>query len=131
MDFDDNVSELGGGGPYAGLADAQLRSALRFAETHLRSVQDDHDSLCRLYRDEIAAMRSHLIDRLIARVITRAKPLSDQQRLELLRRFEWRAMPRAKVVSLVRSASRGRTDHLEALSEIEAMAILLYLGARP
>ena len=130
MDFDYDVRVPGGRGSYGGLADAQLRSAIRFAEAHLGSIQDDHESLCRLYRYEIATMRAQLMERLVRRIITRAKPLSDQQRCELVRRFERHAMPRAKVVSLVRSASRGRTVHLEALSEIEAMAILLYLGAQ-
>jgi|SRR5579862_3456814 len=130
MDFDDDVTGVDSIGPYASLPDAQLRSAIRFAELHLGSIQDDHECLCRLYRHEIATMRGHLLDRLIARIITRAKPLADQQRLELLRRFERRATSPEKVVSIVRAVSRGRTEHLDALSEIEAMAILLYLGVR-
>ena len=36
-------------------------------------------------------------------------------------------MPPVEVASLVRAASRGRTDQLDALSEIEAMALLLRL----
>lgn len=129
MDFDDNVTAASGtAGPYASLSDAQVRSAIRFAEVHLRSVQDDYDTVRRLYRQEIDIMRGHLIDRLLARIITRAKPISDEQHHELLRRFERQATPPATVVSLVRAASRGRTDHVEALSEIEAMAILLLLG---
>lgn len=131
MDFDDDVSAPADAtDSFADLDDAQLRSALRFVHAHLRSVQDDHAILCRLYRQEIAIMRGHLIDRLLARIITRAKPLSDQQRLELLRRFERHATPPATVVSLVRAASRGRTDHMGALSEVEAMAILLHLEGR-
>lgn len=131
MDFDDHVSAPADAtDPFASLDDAQLRSALRFVHAHLRSVQDDHDILCRLYRQEIAIIRSHLIDRLLGRIITRGKPLSDQQLVELLRRFERHATPRAKVVALVRAASRGRTDHMEALSEVEAMAILLHLEGR-
>ncbi len=128
MDFDDDrdvpVSTADG---YAHLNDAQLRAAIHFAETHLRSVEEDHEALRRAYCDEIAVMRSHLVDRLLARILARARPLSDQQRGELHRRFERRATPAVEVGSLVRAASRGRTARLDALNEIEAMALLLRL----
>ena len=128
MDFrDDRDAPVNATSEYSHLNDAQLRSAIRFAEAHLRSVEEDHDALRRAYCDEIALMRRHLIDRLLVRILARAKPSSEQQRSELRRRFERRAMPPVEVASLVRAASRGRTDRLDALSEIEAMALLLRL----
>lgn len=72
-------------------------------------------------------MRSHLVDRLLARILARATPLSQQQCGELRRRFEQRATPAVEVASLIRAASRGRTARLDALNEIEAMALLLRL----
>jgi hypothetical protein len=45
---------------YSQLNDEQLRSAIRFAEKHLRWVQEDHTALLRAYREEINAMRRHL-----------------------------------------------------------------------
>ena len=48
---------------YSQLNDRQLRSAIRFAEKHLRWVEEDHVTLLRAYREEIDAMRQHLIDR--------------------------------------------------------------------
>jgi hypothetical protein len=131
MDFDDDrdvpVSTADG---YSQLSDAQLRAAIRFAEGHLRSVEEDHETLRSAYRDEITAMRSHLVDRLLARILARARPSSDQQRGELRRRFEQRATPAVEVASLVRAASCGRTARLDALNEIEAMALLLRLKPR-
>lgn len=131
MDFDDDrdvpVSAADG---YCHLNDAQLRTAIRFAQAHLRSAEEAHEALRRAYCDEIELMRSHLIDRLLARLLARAGPLSDQQRSELRRRFERRATPAVEVASLVRAASRGRTAWLDALNEIEAMALLLRLGSR-
>lgn len=130
MDFDDDrdVPATTAGG-YSHLNDVQLRSAIRFAETHLRSVEEDHEALRRAYRDEIAMMRSHLVDRLLARILARTRPLSEQQCSELRRRFERRATPAVEVASLVRAASRGRTARLDALNEIEAMALLMRLEA--
>jgi hypothetical protein len=128
MDFrDDRDASVNATSDYSHLNDAQLRSAIRFAEAHLRSVEEDHDALRRVYGDEIALMRRHLIDRFLVRILARARPSSEQQRSELRRRFERRAMPPVEIASLVRVASRGRTDRLEALSEIEAMALLLRL----
>ena len=128
MDFRDDLdAPVSATSEYSHLNDAQLRSAIRFAEAHLRSVEEDHDALRRAYCDEIALMRRHLIDRLLVRILARARPSSEQQRSELRRRFERRATPAVEVASLVRAASRGRTDQLDALSEIEAMALLLRL----
>jgi hypothetical protein len=76
MDFDDDPgAPVDSGSPYSNLSDLQLRSAISFAESHLRTVEEDHRALCRAYRDEIATMRSHLVDRLLARIITRAAPV--------------------------------------------------------
>ncbi len=128
MDFRDDLdAPLNGTSEYLHLNDAQLRLAIRFAEAHLRSVEEDHHALRRAYCDEIALMRRYLIDRLLVRILGRAKPSSEQQRSELRRRFERRAIPPVEVASLVRATSRGRTDQLDALSEIEAMALLLRL----
>jgi tRNA C32,U32 (ribose-2'-O)-methylase TrmJ len=128
MDFrDDRDALVSPTSEYASLNDSQLRSAIRFAEAHLRSVEEDHDALRRAYRDEIGVMRRHLVDRLLVRIFVRARPSSEQQRSELRRRFERHAMPSVEVASLVRAASKGRTDRLDALSEIEATALLLRL----
>ena len=128
MDFRDDLDAPVSAIPeYSHLDDAQLRSAIRFAEAHLRSVEEDHDALHRAYCDEIALMRRHLIDRLVVRILARASPSSEQQRSELRRRFERRATPAVEVASLVRAVSRARTDQLDALSEIEAMALLFRL----
>ena len=128
MDFDDDRDvPVSATSEYAHLNDAQLRAAVRFAEAHLRSVEADHEALRRVYCDEIALMRSHLIDRLLARILARARPLSYQQRSELRRRFERRGTPAVEVASLVRAASRGRTARLDALNEIEAMGLLMRL----
>jgi hypothetical protein len=128
MDFRDDLdAPVSGTSEYSHLNDAQLRSAIRFAEAHLRSVEEDHDALRRAYCDEIALMRRHLIDRLLVRILARASPSSEQQRSELRRRFERRATPAVEVASLVHAVSRGRTNQVDALSEIEAMALLLRL----
>ena len=128
MDFRDDLdAPISATSEYSRLNDAQLRSAIRFAEAHLRSVEEDHDALRRAYRDEIAVMRRHLVDRLLVRILARARPSSELQRGELRRRFERRATPAVEVASMVRAASKGRTDRLDGLSEIEAMALLLRL----
>jgi hypothetical protein len=129
MDFRDDIdAPVGATSEYSHLNDAQLRSAIRFSEAHLRSVEEDHDVLRRAYGDEIALMRSDLIDRLLVRVLTRARPASEQQLDELRRRFERRSTSALEVAALARAASRGRVDQLDALSEIEAIALLLRLG---
>jgi hypothetical protein len=127
MDLDDDRGAASAD-TYSHLSDAQLRCAIRFAQAHLRSVEEDHEALRRAYRDEMAAMQSHLVDRLLTRIISRHRPLSEHQRRELQHRFERRATPAAEIISLVRAASRGRSDQIDELSEIEALAILMHVG---
>jgi hypothetical protein len=127
MDFDGDPGAPASADEYSDLNDAQLRTAIRFAEKRLAWVEEDHVELRRAYRDEIDTMRGQLIDRLLARMIAQAGPLSDEQRCELQRRFERRALPAEQIALLVRAASRGRTEQLHALTEIEAMALSLRL----
>jgi hypothetical protein len=110
---------------YSQLNDEQLRSAIRFTEKRLRWVQEEHVELTRAYRGEIDAMRKHLIDRMLTRMITTAAPLSDEQRHHLHCAFERRNICADEVARLVRAATRGRSDQVGALNEIEAMALLL------
>src|SRR5579863_4563836 len=103
MDFSDDLDvPVSASSEYSQLDDAQLRSAIRFAEAHLRSIEEDHDALHRAYCDEIALMRRHLIDRLVVRILARASPSLEQQRTELRRRFERRATPAIEIAALVR-----------------------------
>jgi 23S rRNA G2069 N7-methylase RlmK/C1962 C5-methylase RlmI len=127
MDFDGHPGAPASADEYSDLNDAQLRTAIRFAEKRLRWVEEDHVELRRAYHDEIDSMRGQLIDRLLTRMIAQAEPLSEEQRRELQHRFERRAMPAEQVALLVRAASRGRTEQLHALTEIEATALLLRL----
>jgi hypothetical protein len=127
MDFNGDPGAPASADEYSDLSDAQLRTAIRFAEKRLRWVEEDYVEVRRAYRKEIGAMRGQLIDRLLSRMIVQAKPLSEEQRCKLQRRFEGRAMPAGEVALLVRAASRGRTEQLHALTEIEAMALLLRL----
>jgi hypothetical protein len=113
---------------YSQLNDAQLRSAIRFAEKHLRSVEEGHVELLRAYREEIEAMRRELLDRVLRRMTTAALPLSEEQQRDLQRTLDRRHMQADEIASVVRSATKGRADRLEALTEIEAMALLLRLG---
>jgi hypothetical protein len=112
---------------YSQLNDAQLRTAIRFAERHLRSVEEDRGELVRAYRDEIGAMRRHLFDRVLRRIVTTAAPASDEQRLELSRAIDRSGKAAGEIAAIVRAASDGRTDRLEALTEIEAIALLISL----
>lgn len=112
---------------YSQLNDGQLRSAIRFAEKHLRWVEEDHVTLLRAYREEIEAMRRHLIDRMLRRIVTSSVPLSGEQQRDLRRAFERRAMDASEIAVAVHAASRGRVGHVDALTEIEAMALLLRL----
>lgn len=112
--------------PYRRLSDADLRTAIRFAKSHLRSVAQNHHVLCRAYRREIATMR-----RLLVRRGSRPEPacrasLSDRQRA-LDSRFRALGTPAGRVRSLVRAASRGRTDQVRALTDVEAIALLFCL----
>jgi hypothetical protein len=113
---------------YSQLNDGQLRSAIRYAEKHLRWVEEDHVALLRAYRAEIDAMRRHLIDRMLRRMVTSSAPLSGEQQRDLSRAFERRAMDASEIAVVVRAASRGRVAHVDALTELEAMALLLHLG---
>jgi len=112
---------------YSQLDDDQLRSAIRFAEKHLRWIEEDHTMLLHAYRDEIDAMRRHLIDRMLRRIVTGSAPLSDEQRRNLTHAFEQRAMDASEITKAVRATSRGRVARVDALTEIEAMALLLRL----
>lgn len=112
---------------YSQLNDDQLRSAIRFAEKHLRWVEEDHVTLLRAYREELGAMRRHLIDRMLRQMVTCSAPLSNEQRRDLQRAFERRAMDASQVAHVVRAATRGRTAHPDALTDVEAMALLLRL----
>ncbi len=127
MDFDSDPGAPASAQEYSQLNDAQLRTAIRFAEERLRWVEEDHVELRRAYRDEIDTMRGQLIDRLLTRMIAQAEPLSEEQRCKLHRRFEQRAIPAEQISLLVRAASRGRTEQFHSLTEIEAMALLLHL----
>lgn len=72
-------------------------------------------------------MRKHLIDRILTRMVSGAVPLSEQQCLELNAAFERCAMKADEVARLVRAATKGRSEQICALTEIEAMALLLRL----
>lgn len=115
---------------YSQLNDEQLRSAIRFAEKHLRWVEEDHVTLLRAYREEIDAMRRHLIDRMLRRIVTTSAPLSEEQRRGLDRAFERNSMDSDEIAKAVRAASRGRVSRVTALTEIEAMALLLRLDRK-
>lgn len=109
------------------LSDTQMQSAIRFAEERIRWIEEDHAVLVRSYRDELVAMRRHLVNRIFARMAARGTPLSGAQRQDLRRTFRVRSMTAEAVCALVRAATKGRTDRLDALTEIEAMAIMLHL----
>lgn len=113
--------------PYDHLSDADLRTAIRFTEAHLRTAVVDHDVLCRAYRREIATMRRLLTDRNSGRISTcGAPPLLGRQRA-LDSRFRALGISAERIRLLVRAASRGRTDQVRALTDVEAIAMLLCL----
>lgn len=112
---------------YWELDDGRLRAAIQLTENRLRWVEEDHIELRRAYRDEIDAMRRELVVRFLRQIAAQADPVSAQQRRDLYRRFERRAMVAGEIALAVRVVSRGRTDRLDALTEIEAMALLLRL----
>ena len=91
---------------YSQLNDGQLGSAIRFAEKHLRWVEEDHVTLLQAYREEIDAMRRHLIDRMLRRMVTSSAPLSDEQQHDLSRAFERRGMDASEIRSRPRSFER-------------------------
>lgn len=125
MDYDGRPGPSTHPHDYSQLDDEQLRSAIRFTEKRLRWVQEEHVELTRAYRGEVDAMRRHLIDRILTRMIATAAPLSDEQRHHLHCAFERRAICSDEVARLVRAATKGRSDQIGALNEIEAMALLL------
>lgn len=127
MDTDGRTGSSAHPGDYSQLNDEQLRSAMRFAEKRLRWVQEEHVELTRAYQGEIDAMRKHLIDRVLTRMISSGAPLSEEQRRDLDAAFERCAMEADEVARLVRAATRGRAEQIGALTEIEAMALLLRL----
>ncbi len=92
---------------YSQLNDEQLRSAIRFAEKHLRWIEEDHVTLLQAYREEIDAMRRHFIDRMLRRMVTGSALPSDEQRRDLHRAFEQRSMDSGEMARIVRAASRG------------------------
>jgi hypothetical protein len=112
---------------YSELSDAQLRSALRFAEERIRWMEEDHMILLHSYRDEVATMRRHLVDRILARMAARGARLSREQYRDVGRAFGRHGMTADDIAILVRSATKGRSDRVDALTEIEAMAVLLRL----
>ena len=113
---------------YSQLDDEQLRSAIRYAEKHLRWVEEDHVALLQAYREEIDTMRRHLIDRMLRRMVVGSAPLSDEQRRDLHQAFVRHGMDASEIIKVVRVASRGRVGRIDALTEIEAMALLLRLN---
>jgi hypothetical protein len=112
---------------YSELSDDQLRSAIRFAEERIRWVEEDHVTLLRSYRDEVTTVRRHLIDRMLSRMAARGALLSREQYRDVSRAFERRGMSADDIAILVRSATKGRSDRADTLTEIEAMAVLLRL----
>lgn len=125
MDF--NNSNVDG---YSQLTDEQLRGAIRFAEKRIRWADEDHVALQQAYRAEIAAMRKHLFDRLLGRLITTSTPPSAAKARDLRRAIEQRALLPSDVAMLVRATTKGRTDQLESLTEVEAIALRIRLEQR-
>jgi len=114
-------------GDYSQLSDEQLRSAIRFTEKRLRWTEEEHVELTCAYQGEIDAMRRHLFDRILSRMITGAAPMSEEQRDDVTRALERAALPPEAVAQLIRATTKGRADQVTALNEIEAMALLLRL----
>jgi hypothetical protein len=110
------------GRDYSQLTDEQLHSAIRFAEKRLHWSEEDHTVLLTAYRDEIAAMRRHLIDRALARLLVNDSPASPEQHRELRRAVAERGIREDEIVRMTRALTNGRTDRLEDLLEIEVMA---------
>lgn len=88
-------------------------------------------SLLRCYRAEVTTMRRQLVDRMLSRMAARGARLSPEQRRDIECAFERRGMSADDIAILVRSATKGRSEHPEALTEIEAMAVLLRLERYP
>lgn len=116
---------------YSQLSEDQLHSAIRFVEKRIRWVEEDHITLLRAYRDEVAVMRRHLFDRFFSRMVACSAPLSPQQHHHLSYVLEHRGISADETAIMIRAATKGRSDQLDALTEIEAMAILLRLECDP
>lgn len=112
---------------YSQLDDDQLRSAIQFAEKRVRGVEEDHVALLRAYREEISAMRRQLFDRVLSRLIAIGGPLTQAQSRTLQRAIERRGLLPNQIVFLIRATTKGRTERLDDLTEIEAMALRLRL----
>jgi hypothetical protein len=119
------------GQDYSQLSDDQLHSAIRFAEKRLHWSEEDHAVLLHAYRDEIAAMRRHLMDRVLARLLVNDSPASTEQHRELRRTLAERQASEKEVARMIRSVTDGRTDRIEELLEIEAMALRICLERDP
>jgi hypothetical protein len=76
-------------------------------------------------------MRRQLVDRMLSRMAARGARLSPEQRRDIECALERRGISAVDVATLVRSATKGRSDRPEALTEIEAMAVLLRLERYP
>jgi hypothetical protein len=111
------------GQDYSQLTDEQLHSAIRFAEKRLHWNEEDHAVLLSAYRDEIAAMRRHLIDRALARLLANDSAASPEQHRELRRAIAECGVGENEVARMIRLLTNGRTDRVEDLREIEVMAL--------
>jgi hypothetical protein len=60
-------------------------------------------------------------------MITAVAPLTDEQRRRLSQALERHGVHPDAMAALIRTTTKGRTDQLDALTEIEAMALLLRL----
>lgn len=123
----DHHAALSSSEDYSQLSDDQLRSAIRFAEKRVRGVEEDHVALLRAYHEEISAMRRHLFDRVLGRLIAVSGPPTRAQSRTLQRAIEKHGLLPNQVAILIRATTRGRTDRLDALTGIEAMALRLRL----
>lgn len=112
---------------YAQLSDKQLRAAIRFAVKRLNCLQEDHAELVRVYRDEIAAMRRHLFERLLAGLIATDTRMSTEQSREVHCAVRRCGKHPNEILFLIRATTKGRSDRLDDLTELEATAFLLRL----
>ena len=110
---------------YSQLNDEQLRSAIRFAEKRLHWSQEEHVELMRAYSDEIEAMRRHLFDRVLMRLVTNAAPLSTEQHARLSCALVRHGLSSSDVERLISATTKGRARDVDGLTEIEAMALII------
>ncbi len=122
-----NSIASGGAPDYAQLSDNQLRSAIRFAVKRLSCLHEDHAELVRVYRDEIAAMRRHLFERLLAGLIATDARMSTERSREVYCAVRRCGMHPNQILLLIRATTNGRSDRLDDLTEIEGTALLLRL----